>query len=160
MIPFEVLGLPLYTIFTGLHFDNSFQAIVLPFVANGLVIFLFRQFFTKLPRELLDAGRVDGLSWFGVYFRIVVPLTIPVMISGGLILFLSQWESLFWPLLIANSSDHQMVQVVIANFRTQYATNWDQLFSEAVVIVVIPIAMLLVLQRYYVRTIATTGLRE
>ena len=160
MVPFEILGIPLYIMVTDVHLTNTYQALIIPFVANGLVVFLFRQFYATLPKDLLDAGRIDGLSWFGIYRRIVVPLSVPVMISAGIILFLSQWESFFWPLLVATTPDIQMVQVVLAEYRGQYGSNWDQLFSESIVIVVIPAIILLVLQRYFVTSVATTGIKE
>ena len=159
MVPFEVLALPLYVIVNNLRFDNSYWALILPALANGLVIFLFRQFFVAIPRELLEAARVDGLSWFGIYTRIVVPLSAPVLVSGGLILFLSQWQAFFWPLLAANAEQYWMVQVALSNFQGQYVTRWDELFAGSVITIVIPMVLMLALQRYYIRTIAGTGLK-
>jgi multiple sugar transport system permease protein/putative chitobiose transport system permease protein len=158
MVPFEVMALPLYVIVNLLHVDNSYQALILPALANGIVIFLFRQFFYDTPRELLDAARVDGLGWFGIYGRIVVPLSTPVMVSAGLVLFLSQWQSFFWPLLVANSPQYQMVQVALATFQGEHTTAWNDIFAGSVVATLVPMTLMLVLQRYYVRTIARTGL--
>jgi multiple sugar transport system permease protein len=160
MIPFEVIALPLYSIVTSLRFDDSFAALILPALSNGLVIFLFRQFFLETPRELLEAARVDGLSWWGIYVRIVLPLSLPVMISGGLVLFISQWDAFYWPLLVATSEQYQLIQVALANFRTQYTTHWNQLFAGSVVAIVIPATILLMLQRNYISSIASTGVKE
>jgi multiple sugar transport system permease protein len=158
LIPFEVLALPLYVIVNTLHFSNSYQALILPALANGIVVFLFRQFFIDTPRELLEAARVDGLNWFGIYVRIVIPISTPVMVSAGLVLFLSQWQSFFWPLLVTSSPDYQIVQVALSNFAGQYLTRWNDIFAGSVVATVVPMVLLLGLQRYYVRTIARTGL--
>ncbi len=158
LVPFEVLALPLYVIVNTLHFDNSYQALILPALANGIVVFLFRQFFVDTPRELMEAALVDGLSWFGVYGRIVVPLSMPVMVSAGLVLFLSQWQAFFWPLLVANDPQYQVVQVALSAFQGQYVTRWNDIFAGSVIATVVPLALLLTLQRYYVRTIARTGL--
>jgi len=158
LVPFEVLALPLYVIVNTLHLDNSYQALILPVLANGIVVFLFRQFFADTPRELLDAARVDGLTWFGVYGRIVVPLSMPVMVSAGLVLFLSQWQSFFWPLLVTNSPQYQMVQVALSTFQGEHVTRWNDIFAGTVVSTIVPMALLLFLQPYYVRTIARTGL--
>jgi multiple sugar transport system permease protein len=160
MVPFEVLALPLYVLANNLQLANSYQALILPALANGIVIFLCRQFFLDTPRELLDAARVDGLSWFAVYWRIVLPLSTPVLVSGGLVLFLSQWQSFFWPLLIANDPQYQVVQVALANFQGEHLTLWNDIFAGSVISMSIPVVLLLVLQRYYVRTIARTGLIE
>jgi len=158
LVPFEVLAIPLYVIVNTLHLDNSYQALILPVLANGIVVFLFRQFFVSTPRELLEAARVDGLSWFGVYGRIVVPLSMPVMVSAGLVLFLSQWQSFFWPLLVTNSPQYQMVQVALSTFQGEYVTRWNDIFAGTVVATIVPMVLLLFLQPYYVRTIARTGL--
>lgn len=158
LVPFEVLAIPLYVLVNLLHMDNSYYALVLPALANGIVIFLFRQFFIETPRELLEAGHMDGLSWFGVFWYIVLPISTPVMVSAGLVLFLSQWQSFFWPLLVANDQQYQMVQVALSNFRTQYVTQWDDIFAGTVVTTAVPVLIMLSLQRYYVRTIARTGL--
>ena len=158
LVPFEVLAIPLYVLVNLLHMDNSYYALILPALANGIVIFLFRQFFLDTPRELLEAGRVDGLSWFGVFWYIVLPISTPVMVSAGLVLFLSQWQAFFWPLLVATDQQYQMVQVALSNFRTQYVTQWDDIFAGTVLTTAVPVLIMLSLQRYYVRTIARTGL--
>ena len=85
-------------------------------------------------------------------------LSTPVMVSAGLVLFLSQWQSFFWPLLVANDQRYQMVQVALSNFRTQYVTQWDDIFAGTVITTAVPVLIMLSLQRYYVRTIARTGL--
>lgn len=158
LVPFEVLAIPLYVLVNLLHMDNSYYALILPALANGIVIFLFRQFFLDTPRELLEAGRVDGLNWFGVFWYVVIPISTPVMVSAGLVLFLSQWQAFFWPLLVANDQQYQMVQVALSNFRTQYVTHWDDVFAGTVITTAVPMIIMLALQRYYVRTIARTGL--
>ncbi len=160
LVPFEVLALPLFVIINTLHLDNSYQALILPALANGIVVFLFRQFFMDTPRELLEAARIDGLGWFGVYMRIVIPISTPVMVSAGLVLFLSQWQAFFWPLLVTNSPNYQMVQVALSNFSGQYVTKWNDIFAGSVIATIVPLVLLLALQRHYVRTIARTGLTD
>ncbi|MDB5076120.1 MAG: transporter permease [Chloroflexi bacterium] len=160
LVPFEVLALPLFVIINTLHLDNSYQALILPALANGIVVFLFRQFFIDTPRELLEAARIDGLGWFGVYVRIVIPISTPVMVSAGLVLFLSQWQAFFWPLLVTNSPSYQMVQVALSTFSGQYVTKWNDIFAGSIIATIVPLVLLLTLQRYYVRTIARTGLTD
>ncbi len=96
--------------------------------------------------------------WFGVYGRIAVPLSMPVMVSAGLVLFLSQWQSFFWPLLVTNSPQYQMVQVALSTLQGEYVTRWNDIFAGTVVATIIPTVLLLFLQPYYVRTIARTRL--
>ncbi len=158
MVPFEALALPLYVLANSMHLDNTYQALIVPALANGTVIFLFRQFFGDTPQELLQAARADGLGWLGVYWRIVLPISGPALVSGALVLFLSQWQAFFWPLLIANDPKYEMVQVALSSFQGEYATLWNQLFAGSVLSTLAPAVLLLILQRYYVGTIARTGL--
>lgn len=160
MVPFEAIVIPLYGIVSALHLTNSYAALVLPTLANGAIIYLFRQFFADTPRDLIEAARIDGLSWFGIYARIVLPLSKPVLISAGLALFLVQWESFFWPLLVANSPEYQVVQQALANFNSQYTYRWDIQLAGAVLTMAVPTILLAFLQRYYVTTIANTGTKD
>jgi multiple sugar transport system permease protein len=159
LVPFEAIVIPLYIMVAAFGWQNTFQALIVPAIANGLVIFLFRQFFAGLPRELLEAARVDGLSWFGVWARIAMPLSLPVIVTASMMLFLAQWQSFFWPLLVANGPQYQMVQVALTNFQTQYVTVWNQLFAAATITSIVPAIMLLGLQRYYIQSVAGTGLK-
>jgi multiple sugar transport system permease protein len=159
-VPFEIVAIPLYGIVSTLHLTNSYQALVLPALANGVVIFLFTQFFADVPRELYDAARIDGLNWYGIFARIVLPLSGPVVISAGLLLFLGQWESFLWPLLVANDPHYEMVQVALSNFHTQYVEKWGDQLAGSVVVSAVPAIILLALQRHYVRSVAMTGIKE
>jgi len=160
LVPFDAIVIPLYSIASGIGLTNSFQALILPVLASGGLVFMFRQFFTDTPKELIEAARIDGLSWFGIYARVVLPLSIPVLISAGLFLFLVQWESYFWPLLVANRPEYQVVQVAIANFNTQYITRWDVQLAGSVFTLILPTILLAFLQRYYVASQAASGSKE
>ena len=160
MVPFEAIVIPLFSIATSLGLTNSYQALILPAVANGGIVFMFRQFFADTPRDLVEAARVDGLSWFSIYRRIVLPLSTPVLISAGLALFLVQWESFFWPLLVANRPEYQVVQLALANFNSQYVYRWDIQLAGAAVTMAFPTVLLAFLQRYYVATVAGTGSKD
>lgn len=160
MVPFEAIVIPLYGVVNGLGLANSYQALILPALANGSVIFLFRQFFAETPKDLLEAARIDGLSWFGVYRRIVLPLSTPVLVSAGLALFLVQWESFFWPLLVANRPEYQLVQLALSKFNSQYVYRWDLQLAGAVVTMVVPTVLLAFLQRHYIASVASTGSKE
>ena len=80
---------------------NTWQALLLPGLANALIVFLFRQFFADIASDLYDAGRVDGAGWFRIFFSIVLPISKPVLIAASLVLFLSVWEQFLWPLVVA-----------------------------------------------------------
>lgn len=160
MLPFEAIALPLYNVMRQLGWLDSIAALVVPGVTNGLVVFLFYQFFREVPRDYLEAARLDGVSWPNILLRIYVPLSLPTCISAALLLFVFQWEAFLWPLLAMPSQEFKVIQVGMAAFQQQYGTIWNELFAVAVVTAVIPIALLLPLQRYYVQGLAGAGIKE
>jgi ABC-type glycerol-3-phosphate transport system permease component len=159
MVPFESIVLPLYQLVRSIGWVNSYQALIVPGIANGLVIFLFRQFVAALPNELFEAARVDGASWWSIYWRIVLPLSWPTIVTAALMLFIFQWEAFFWPLVAASGSDYVVVQVAIARNITYEDTAWGSLFGSMSIAIIVPMLLYLFAQRYYIRTIASTGMK-
>lgn len=159
MLPFEAIALPLYTVTLQLGWLDNIAALIVPSVANGLAVFLFYQFFKEVPKDYLEAARLDGANWFDVLRHVYIPLSIPTCISAGLLLFVFQWEAFLWPLLAMPSQQFKVIQVGMAAFQQQYQTIWNQLFAVAVITALIPIALLMPLQRYYVQGLAGAGLK-
>ncbi len=159
MLPFEAIALPLYTVTQQLGWLDNVLALIMPSVANGLAVFLFYQFFSQVPRDYMEAARLDGVSWTNILFRIYVPLSMPTCISAALLLFIFQWEAFLWPLLAMPSQQFKVIQVGMAAFQQQYQTIWNQLFAVSVITALIPIALLLPLQRYYVQGLAGAGIK-
>jgi multiple sugar transport system permease protein/putative chitobiose transport system permease protein len=159
MLPFEAIALPLYTVTLQLGWVDNIAALIVPSVANGLAVFLFYQFFKEVPKDYLEAARLDGANWLDVLWHVYVPLSIPTCISAGLLLFVFQWEAFLWPLLAMPSQQFKVIQVGMAAFQQQYQTIWNQLFAVSVITALIPIALLLPLQRYYVQGLASAGIK-
>lgn len=157
LIPFDAIAIPLSALFRDLGLENSYLGIVLPGIGNGFAVFLLRQFFLGIPSELADAARVDGLGWFGIFFRIYLPLSRPAIISAGLILFVFQWQAFLWPLLIAPDPDHKVAAVAIADFAGEFLTDFGAMFAGAVFVCFVPLIALLVFQRYFTSSLAATG---
>ncbi|MFB5269426.1 carbohydrate ABC transporter permease [Paenibacillus enshidis] len=160
MIPFEVISIPLYSLVNSLGWVDTYAGIIIPGIANGLVIFLFRQFFLELPTSLVESARMDGASWLRVYANIVMPLCKPVTVSASLLIFIQQWESFLWPLIVTRSKEYKVIQVALSDFVTEYATYWNEMFAAVILSILIPVVLLLPLQRYYVQGIANTGSKE
>lgn len=159
MMPFEGIVIPLYTLVRSLGWVDSYAALILPEVASGFVIFMFRQFFAGLPKEFYEAARVDGATWPTIFWRIAVPLSWPVVVTGAMMLFIMQWEAFFWPLVAAPSPDHALVQVAIARNRSLEETAWGRLFSSTTLACLIAIVPFLVFQRFYLRGLTTGGIK-
>jgi len=159
MLPFEAIALPLYTVTQQLGWLDNIAALIVPSVANGLAVFLFYQFFSQVPKDYAEAARLDGVSWLNILMRIYVPLSLPTCISAALLLFIFQWEAFLWPLLAMPSQQFKVIQVGMAAFQQQYQTIWNQLFAVSVITALIPIALLMPLQRYYVQGLPGAGIK-
>lgn len=160
LIPFDSIALPLYGIMRAAHLQNTYFGLVLPGIGNGLAIFLLRQFFLGIPRELREAAMVDGLGWFGIYWRIYLPLSGNAMLSAAMMLFIYQWQAYLWPLLIAPSPQFKVAAIAIAQFSDMYGASYGLIFSAAVFISLIPMIILGIFQRYFNLSIASTGGKE
>ena len=160
LVPFEAISIPLYTVVRSLGWLDTYLALIVPGVANGIVIFLFRQFFSQVPRELVDAARIDGASWLTIFVRIYLPLSKPVIISAALLIFLFQWEAFLWPLISTRSEGLKVIQVALAGFEERYRTLWNELFAAATVAALIPLLILLPLQRFYVQGVTAGGFKS
>lgn len=160
LIPFDAIAVPLFGIMRDLRLQNTYTGLILPGIGNGLAVFLLRQFFLGIPKELREAGFVDGMGWFGIYWRIYLPLSGPAMISAALILFVFQWQAYLWPLLIAPAPQFKVAAVAIAQFSGQYDVNFGLIFAAALFISVIPMVILTILQRFYSASVASSGGKE
>jgi multiple sugar transport system permease protein/putative chitobiose transport system permease protein len=160
MVPYEATVIPAYTLVNSLGWTNSWQALIVPAIANGTVIFLFRQFFAEIPQDLIDAARLDGAAWSRVLIGIVLPLTKPVIVTSAIIVFLAQWNAFFWPMLVAPAENYRLVQVAVSILGVQQELRfWDLMFASTSIAAVVPLLLVLPLQKYYVSSITGTGLK-
>jgi ABC-type glycerol-3-phosphate transport system permease component len=159
MMPFEAIVIPLYVMVRTLNWNDSYFALIMPEVASGFVIFLFRQFFGKLSKELFEAARVDGASWLRVFWELALPLSWPTVVASALMMFIHQWDAFFWPLVAATKSELTMVQVAIARYLQFEQADFGRLFAAMTVASFVAIVPFLALQRHYVRTIIDNGFK-
>jgi putative chitobiose transport system permease protein len=160
LIPFDSIAVPLSSVLRQAGLQNSYLGLILPGLGNGLAVFMLRQFFIGIPRELAEAALVDGLGWWGIFRRIYLPLSRPAMIGAGLILFVFQWQAYLWPLLIAPNPQYRVASVAVADFAGQYDVDFGQMFAGAVLGALIPMLVLLVFQRNFSSSVASSGTKE
>lgn len=159
IVPFEVLIIPLFVEMQLLGWVNTFQALIIPWIANAFMIFLLRQFFQEIPRELEDAARIDGCSYFGSFWNVVIPNSIPALVTVALIRFQASWDSFVWPLVAAPAPEVRVIQLAIATFVTETEILWDLTFAASTIATLPVIILFLLLQRYYVAGIVRSGLK-
>ncbi|MGC4939139.1 carbohydrate ABC transporter permease [Kribbella sp. DT2] len=160
MVPGMVTFVPLFVFVTNAGLANSYPGLILPFLVSPFGVFLMRQFFSGLPDDLMDAGRVDGTSELGIFARIMLPLTRPALATLGILTFLGSWNNFLWPLVIAQTEDKYTLPVALALYSTgQNAQNYGLLMAGAVVVVVPVLVMFVIFQRHVTKGIAITGLK-
>jgi multiple sugar transport system permease protein len=155
MVPFAALLIPLWSIAHNLHITNTYLALMLPPLANPLGVFLMRQFILGLPKDLENAARLEGVSEFGIYRRIILPLVKPGLVVLAVIIFTDQFMSFVWPLVAATNDDLLVLTVGVASLRAKGGVNFG-LWSAAAVLSLLPIAIFFfALQRQFLaRSIA------
>lgn len=159
MIPSAVIFVPTYVIVSYLGWVSTLQGLVVPGIFSGFTTFLFRQFFLGFPRELEEAGRVDGLGYWGVFWRIVVPNSFGIIAALSVITFIASWNAFLWPLVVGQDSSAWTVQVVLSNFLNAQVLNLHELFIGATIAILPLVIIFLFLQRYIVEGYKQSGLK-
>lgn len=168
IIPFETIAIPLLLIVSklpwfgveGLEIGwlNSYRVQIIPWIADGLTIFLFVQFFKDLPGELVEAARVEGASWWQIYRRVVMPLSGPVLATAAILKFLVMYNQYLWPLIVVQEESYRPVMVGLGYF-FQLNVVWGEVMAYLSLITLPVVAFYLVLQRAFIASIASTGVK-
>jgi multiple sugar transport system permease protein len=159
MIPFQVIIIPTFLIVRTLGMIDTLGALILPNLAGAFGIFMLRQFFRTLPVELEEAARIDGASRLGILFKIVLPLSGPALATLAVITFMWTWNDFLWPLITIYSPQNMTLQLGLATFQGAHQTNTNLLMAANVMSMLPVLLLFFVAQRYFVRGIATTGLK-
>lgn len=159
MIPFMVIFVQVYLVVSYLNWVSTLQGLVVPGVFSGFTAFLFRQFFLSFPHELEEAGRVDGLGYWGVFWRIVVPNSTGIISALSVIAFINSWNAFLWPLVIGQDPSAYTVQVVLSNYLNAQVLNLHELFMGSIVAVLPLVIIFVILQRFIVEGYKQSGLK-
>ncbi|HUW61494.1 MAG TPA: carbohydrate ABC transporter permease [Candidatus Bathyarchaeia archaeon] len=159
MLPSAVTLIPTYLIVVKLGIADTRLGVMLPGFAGAFGIFLLRQFFLNIPRDLEDAARIDGCSTFGVYARIILPLARPALITLGLFIFIGAWSNFIWPLVVLTDWDLYPITVGIASFRHEAGIYWNSVFAGSVIASFPLIGLTLLAQRYIIGGITLSGMK-
>lgn len=148
MIPGAVTFVPTYAVMAWLGGVNTLWGIIAPGAFSAFSIFLFRQFYLRFPAEIEEAGRIDGLGYFGIYWHLLLPNSISILMALGILTFIGTWNAFLWPLVIGQDPSAWTIQVVLSTFLTAQTIDLSQLFAAAVVAVVPLVVVFLLMQRY------------
>jgi multiple sugar transport system permease protein/putative chitobiose transport system permease protein len=160
LLPIESLMVPLYITISGLGLQDTLPGVFIPWLASPFGLFLLRQSFEELPRELDEAARIDGAGHFRIFWSVVLPNVRTPLATLALVIFLFSWNAFLWPLVVLSSPRHVVVQLAIAqSVAPGQLPNWGETFAGASVATVPLIILFLFLQRYFVRGVAMTGVK-
>ncbi len=160
VIPAQVTMLPLFLMLKEFGFLNTYMAIIIPGLANVFGIFLIRQYVMAIPDSLIESARIDGANDFQIYYKIIVPLAAPVMVTLAIFTFMGTWNDFLWPLIVLNDSDMYTLPVALANLMGEH-TKDPELMMAGSVITILPVMLIfLVLQKYYIKGIMMGSVKE
>jgi multiple sugar transport system permease protein len=159
MVPFAIIFIQVYLVVSYLNWISTLQGLVVPGLFSGFTTFLFRQFFLSFPHELEEAGRMDGLGYWGIFWRIVVPNSYGIIAALSVITFITSWNTFLWPLVIGQDQTAWTVQVVLSNFLNAQVLNLHELFMGAAIAILPLVIIFLFLQRYIAEGYKQSGLK-
>lgn len=155
VVPFQLLMIPLYVLIVRDYgLADNYLGMILPFAINSTAVFVFRQYFLQLPRELFDAARIDGAGELSILLRIAVPLVKPALLTAVLLTFIGPWNEFLWPFLVTKDADMQPLAVSLANYMSNVASQVDNPFGAilagACVLAAPAVGLFLIFQRHFV----------
>jgi multiple sugar transport system permease protein len=160
MIPFQVTMIPLFIIMKNLGWLDSYLPLYVPnFLAPAFFVFMLRQFFMAIPKDLTDAAKMDGASEFGCYGRIIMPLAKPALATVALFTFIGAWGEFLRPLIYLSSEDKYTLAIGLARFRDQYGSFWGQMMAVATLMTVPIIVLFFFTQRTFIQGISLSGIK-
>lgn len=160
MMPFEVIVIPLYLVVKEIKLINTFYALILPIVAHEISIFLFYQFFQEIPQSVEESAFIDGASYFNIWLKIILPMSKPVFVTAALLHFTTTWNAFFWPLVAVNRPELLVYQIGVVYFKTDFWISWGALFAATTVGMLPVLLLFIALQKFYVKGVALTGVKE
>jgi multiple sugar transport system permease protein len=159
MIPGIVTLIPLYVMTLDLGWLDTYHVLIIPFLPGAFGVFMLRQYFLTIPRELEDAARIDGANALRVLRNVILPLSVPALVALAVFTFLFSWNNYLWPLFVVHG-DHQTLPVGLATAASHYVTLYGRLMSSTALAAIPAVIVYLVAQRYLVQGISLTGIKE
>jgi multiple sugar transport system permease protein len=158
-LPFEVLAIPLLLMARSVGAVDQLWGLVVPFTVDVFGIYICRQYMIAIPDDYLDAGRVDGLGHFGLFRRIVLPMSKPALAAVAILSFLYNWDQLFWPLVLISSDSNKTVPLAIVDLSTQFGPIYDLTMAASTLTIVPVLVVFFVFRRHFIQGMMMSGLK-
>ena len=159
LVSLPVIIVPLFILVRAMGMLNSYAGIIVPSIFNAFGIFLLRQYYLSLPREIEEAAVIDGAGYWRIYWSVILPLSRPIVAALAILFFLANWNSFLWPLTVAADDKLWVVQVGIANFKSQYSASWNYIMAASTIVAAPMLILFVIFQRQIMESIKTSGLK-
>jgi len=159
LIPLQILLLPLYTMTIGIGAMDTYWGVLLPFVVSPFAIFFFRQYAIGIPKDYLDAGRIDGLGEYAIYFKITSPLMAPAFGAMAILMAQQSWNSFLWPLIVMRTSQMLTLPIGLNTLLTPYGNNYNMLIAGSTMASLPIIVVFFLFQKYFMSGLTTGGIK-
>jgi len=159
MVPGAVTMIPVFILLRYLGWIDTYKAVILPGIFTAYGTFLLRQFFLTLPKDLEDAAKIDGCSYFGIFWRIILPLSKPALATLTTFTFMGSWLNFMWPLIVLNTHNLFTLPVGLSYFQSLHNTDWALLMAGSLMMILPILIVFLINQRYFVEGIKLTGIK-
>ena len=159
MIPGQITMIPQYILLNKLGLVNNYGGLIIPFLFNAFNVFMMRQFFLSFPKDLEEAAEIDGLSRFGIFFKVALPLAKPALTTITIMSFMGSWNNFLMPNLLITSREMYTLPVGMASLNSQYYSFPNQTMAGAMLLSLPMIVMFLICQRYFIQSVATSGIK-
>ena len=160
MLPLEVLMIPIFQVINKLNMYNSFWGLIIPPAATPAGVFLLRQYFLTVPKDLMEAARIDGASETKIFLNIMLPIAKPAMSVLAIFSFMWRWNDYMWPLLVIRDTEKYTVQLALANFSGQFTVDWNSMLAMSVVTMIPVLIIFLIFQKQFIQGMVTAGMKD
>jgi arabinosaccharide transport system permease protein len=159
MIPFEILMLPMYREIVAMKLINNYLGIILPYLAHPIAIFFFRQYLQSIPKDIVDAGRMDGCSEYEIFLKLILPLMKPAFAAMAIFIGMTSWNNYLWPLLVLSDSTKFTLPIGLTSLMSPYGNNYTLLISGAVMSVIPIIILFFSAQKFFIEGMSTGSVK-
>jgi multiple sugar transport system permease protein len=159
MIPFQVIMIPTYLIISKIGLIDHLSAIILPSLVSAYGVFMARQFIGDIPKDLMEAARLDGAGEMRILWSVMMPLVVPMLSALGIFTFMASWNNYLWPLIVLNDTNNMTVPMALVYFNGSHLVNFNVVMSAAVLIMIPVIAVYLIFQKQFIKGLTMTGMK-
>lgn len=159
MIPFQIVMIPLYILTVQLHLKNTYLGLIFPAIASAFGIFLLRQAFQSVPKELEEAARIDGCSELGIWWHVMLPSIRPALVTLAIFVFIGSWSDFLWPLIVLDKPEYYTLPLGVATLAGTFSLDWRLIAAGSVISIAPILFFFLVMQQYIVPTEAGSGVK-